>query len=94
MKLRFTARATQDLAAIADYIRSFGIQPASGSTRMRKAMVSRPSWSRGHHSAATGVTKASSNGGGTRFGAAFSSAINASFSRASCASRCLFHMLA
>ena len=35
------------------------------------------------HSAAAGVTSASSIDGGTRFGASFSSAIRASFSRAS-----------
>jgi len=46
------------------------------------------------HSAAAGVTSASSTGGGARFGASFSSAIRASRSRASWASRCRFHILA
>ena len=40
-------------------------------------------YKRGYHSAAAGVTSASSTGGGSRFGASFSSAIRASFSRAS-----------
>ena len=47
-----------------------------------------------NHSAAAGVTNTSSTDGGSRFGASFSSAICASFSRASWASRCRFHMLA
>ncbi len=47
-----------------------------------------------NHSAAAGVTSVSSTGGGSRFGASFSSAIRASRSRASSASRCRFHILA
>ena len=45
--------------------------------------IPKQSLERSNYSAAAGVASASSSGGGTRFGVSFSSAIRASFSRAS-----------